>query len=144
MQINGKLTHVTSTNVISALQDAVEAIGEDRLGIKKEEVGTHSIISGVAMAMYVGECPFYMIMLIGRWSSDAFSWYICKQVMEFSQNVAKKMLTLQNYRHIPEINKRILPEDPWECNKLHNSKTRRNVGGNAIQHARLPAFALYK
>jgi hypothetical protein len=89
VQINGKLTHVTSTNVISALQDAVEAIGEDRLGIKKEENGTHSIRSGADMAMYLGKCSVYMIMLIGQRSSDAFLRYICKQVMEFSQNVAK-------------------------------------------------------
>jgi hypothetical protein len=133
-----------SKNVINTLQDAVEAIGEDRLGIKKEEVGTHSIRSGAAMAMYLGERPVYTIMLIGRWSSDAFLQYIRKQVMEFSQNIAKKMLTLQNYRHIPKINKRILPEDPWHCNNPHNAETRRNVGGNAIRQARLPAFALYK
>ncbi len=66
VQINGKLTHVMSMNVINTLQDAVEAIEEDRLGIKKEEVGTHSIRLGVAMAMYLGECPVYTIMLI-RW-----------------------------------------------------------------------------
>ena len=144
MQINGKLTHVTSTNVINALQDAVEAIGEVRLGIKKEEVGTHSIRLGAAMAMYLGKCPAYTIMLIGQWSSDAFLQYICKQVMAFSQNIAKKVLTLQNYRHIPEINRRILPEDSWQRNNPHNAETWRNVGGNAIWQARLPAFALYK
>jgi hypothetical protein len=98
---------VTSTNVINALQDAVEAVREDRLGIKREEIGTHLIRSGVATAMYLGECPVYTIMLIGRWSSNAFLQYICKQVMEFSQNDAKKILTLQNYRNIPEINRRI-------------------------------------
>ncbi len=64
--------------------------------------------------------------------------------MEFSQNVAKKMLTLQYYRHIPEINRRILPEDSWQRNNPHNAETWRNVGGNAIWQARLPAFALYK
>jgi hypothetical protein len=56
---------VASANVINALQDALEAIGEDRLGIKKEEVGTHLIRLGAAMAMYLGECPVYTIMLIG-------------------------------------------------------------------------------
>jgi hypothetical protein len=144
VQISSKLTHVMSTNMISALGDAVEAIGEDRFGIKNEEVSTHLIRSGVAMAMYLGKCPVYTIMLIGRWSSDAFLWYIRKQAMEFSQNVAKRMLTLQNYIHTPEINSRILPEDPWQSNNPHNAKTRRNVGGNAIQQARLPAFALYE
>jgi hypothetical protein len=137
VQINGKLTHVISTNVISALQD-------DRLGIKKEEVGTHLIRSGAAMAMYLGECPVYSIMLIGRWSSNAFLQYIRKHVMEISQNVAKKMLTLQNYKHIPETNRRILPEDPRQRNNPHNAETRRNDGGNAIRLARLCAFALYE
>ncbi len=43
----------------------MEAIGEDKLGIKKEEVGTHLIRLQVAMAMYLGKCPVYTIMLIG-------------------------------------------------------------------------------
>jgi hypothetical protein len=51
--------------MINALRDAVGAIGEVRLGVKKEDVGTHSIRSGAAMAMYLGECPVFMIMLIG-------------------------------------------------------------------------------
>jgi hypothetical protein len=78
--------------MINVLQDAVSAIGEIKLVIKKEDVGTHMIRLDAAMAMYLRECPVFMIMLIGCWSSDAFLRYICKQVMEFSQNVAKKML----------------------------------------------------
>jgi hypothetical protein len=58
--------------VINALRDVVGIIGKMRLGVAKEEVGTHSIRSGAAMAMYLGECPIYMVMLIGRWSSDTF------------------------------------------------------------------------
>ena len=73
--------------MIHALRDAVGTIGEVKLGIKKEDVGTHSIRLGVAMAMYLGECPVFMIMLIGRWSSDAFLRYIRKQVMEFKEDV---------------------------------------------------------
>jgi hypothetical protein len=84
---NGTITHVTSTQVVNALRDVVGAIGETCLGIAKHGVGTHSLRSGAAMAMYLGECPVYTIMLIGRWSSDAFLWYILKQVMEFSHNV---------------------------------------------------------
>ncbi len=72
VMINDGWTQVTSANVINALWDAVEAIGEDRLWIKKAEVGTHSIKSDAAMTIYLGECPIYMIMLIGRWFSNAF------------------------------------------------------------------------
>jgi len=64
------------------------------------------------MAMYLGECPVYTIMLIGRWSSDAFLGYIRKQVMEFSHNVSKRMLKFQNYRHIPNFEHQIPANDP--------------------------------
>jgi hypothetical protein len=62
---NGVVKHVTSAQVINALQDMVGAIGETRLGISKHKIGTHSIRSGAEMAMYLGECPVYTIMLIG-------------------------------------------------------------------------------
>jgi hypothetical protein len=58
--------------VVNKLQDAVGAIGEVKLGFKNKNVGMHSIRLGAAMAMYLGECPVFMIMLIGCWSIDAF------------------------------------------------------------------------
>ena len=119
------------------------AIGEARLGFKKEAVGTHLIRLGAAMAMYLGECPVFMIMLIGRWTSDAFLRYIRKQVMEFSQNVAKKMLLCQNFWHIPDVNGRIPSDDPHIRNHPNNAKTRKNVGGDSYRRVRLPLFALY-
>jgi hypothetical protein len=69
-------------------------------------VGTHSLQSGAAMEMYLREIPVYTIMLIGRWSSDAFLRYIRKQVEQFSRNVSKKMLTFRSFRHIPDITPR--------------------------------------
>ncbi len=45
--------------------------------------------------MFLGECPVFMIMLIGTWSSNTFLIYIRKQVIEFSQNMSKRMLTGQ-------------------------------------------------
>jgi hypothetical protein len=69
---NGVIDQVTSNHMINSLRDAVRGIGEIRLGIKKDDIGTHSIRSGVAMAMYLGECLVFMIMLIGRWSSNTF------------------------------------------------------------------------
>jgi hypothetical protein len=73
---NGVVDHVASAQVINALRDVVESIGETQLGIAKHKIGTHSIRSVAAMAMYIGECPVYMIMLLGCWSSDAFLRYI--------------------------------------------------------------------
>ncbi len=81
---NGIVKHVTSTQVINALREVVGAIGKTCLGISKQEMGTHSIRSGAAMAMYLGKCQVYTIMLIGWWSSDAFLCYICKQVTQLA------------------------------------------------------------
>ena len=44
------------------------------------------------MEMYLAGVPVYTIMLIGRWSSDAFLRYIRKQVEQFSKHVAKQMI----------------------------------------------------
>ncbi len=128
--VNGHLQQVTSTHMINALIDAVEAIGDVKLGIKQEDVGTHLIRLGAAMAMYLGECPVFMIMLFGCRARNTFLRDIRKQVMEFSQNVAKRMLLCQNLRHIPEIHMRIQQDDPRIRNHPDNAKTRRNVGGD--------------
>jgi hypothetical protein len=138
--VNGHLEQVTSTHMIHALSDAVGAIGEVKLGIKNEDVGTHSIRLGTAMAMYLGECPVFMIMLIGRLSSDAFLRYIRKQVMEFIQNVAKRILLCQNFRHIPDINTRIQQDNPCIRNHPDNTKTRRNVSGDLHHCIKLAPF----
>jgi hypothetical protein len=61
---NGSVKHVTSRQVINALRNVVGPIGKARLGISMEEIGTHSIRSSTTMAMYLGKCPVYTIMLI--------------------------------------------------------------------------------
>ena len=68
------IKHITSKHISNALRDAVSAIGEDALHIATNEVGTHSIRSGSAMAMFLGGCPVFLIMMIGCWSSNAFLW----------------------------------------------------------------------
>ncbi len=108
---NGSVKHIISRQVINALHDAMGTIDKARLGISKEEIGTHSIRLGTAMAMYLGGLV-YTIMLIGQWSSNAFLWYIRKQVMEFSHNVSKRTLTFQNYRQLPNFDHRVSANDP--------------------------------
>jgi hypothetical protein len=75
------------------LRAACSTVGSASLGFKPHKIGTHLLCPGAAMEMYLGEIPIYTIMVIGRWSSDAFLRYIQKQVEQFFQNVAKKMLT---------------------------------------------------
>jgi hypothetical protein len=98
--------------MVNALEAAVEAVGRDVVNIQAGEISTHSIRSGAAMAMYLGEVPVYTIMMLGRWSSDAFLRYIRKQVEQFSHNVSKKMILHQFHRHVPQVDQTISRHDP--------------------------------
>ena len=138
-----RIEHLTSKEVVDALRAAVVAIGEDALGIKRNEIGTHSLRSGAAMAMYLGECPVYVIMMIGRWSSDAFLRYIRKQVEQFSHNVSCRMLRFELHRHVTDYEPRTSRLDPRQRNHPDNEETRRNIGGSLSNRVRLPAFSLF-
>ena len=101
-------------------------------GLKKDDVGLHSIQSLSAMAMYLNSIPVYTIMLLGHWSSNTFLHYICKQVTEFSNNISRKMIQCPVYHHIAKPCR----EDP----RSHNSMTatansRMGPNGTAINHS---------
>jgi len=66
-------------------------------------VGTHSNRSGGAMGMFLAGTPVYTIMLMGRWSSDAFMRYIRKQVLSLSHGIAAKMLTYEQFYTVPDF-----------------------------------------
>jgi hypothetical protein len=106
---NDKRALVTGAFLSNKLQDAARRIGEDTLGFPPEDIGTHSIRSGGAMAMYLAGVPVFTIMLIGRWSSDAFLRYIRRQVLQFSAGVSKRMVENQEaFYTLPDFD----PEDP--------------------------------
>jgi hypothetical protein len=101
---------VTSAFLATQLQAAAKHIGEDVLGYSHLDIGTHSIRSGGAMAMYLVGVPVFTIMLIGRWSSDAFLWYIGRQVLQFRMGVSKRMISTksQDFFTLPDFD----PEHP--------------------------------
>ncbi len=127
---NGETLQVTLEQVTNTLPNAMGAIGKDALGISKNEIRSHSIRWGLVMAMYPGKSLVYTIMLIGRWSSNAFLWYICKQVMEFSHNVSQKMPNYQNNWHVANFEHQIPKNDTRQRNDPNNAKTRQNLGGD--------------
>ena len=73
----------------------------------------------------------YLIMLVGRWSSDAFLRYISKQVDQFSHDVYSKMIENIFNRYIPAPTDSTTDRDPRQRNNPNNVETQRNnVGGN--------------
>ena len=69
-----KMHYVTRDEMMTHLRHRVDNMGG--LGFSGAEVGTHSIRSSLAMALYLAKRPISTIMLLGRWSSDAFLLYI--------------------------------------------------------------------
>jgi hypothetical protein len=82
---------------------AATSLGPDILGFTVDQIGLHFARSGTAMAMYLAGVPIFTIMLLGRWSSDAFLCYIQKQVKEFSKGISSKMIQNTNFFTIPSI-----------------------------------------
>ena len=125
------MEHITSKPILQHLRLACSPYGSSCLGFEPHEVGTHSLQSGAAMEMYLGEIPVYTLMLIGRWLSDAFLCYIHNHAEQFSCNNSKKMLTFWSFHHIPDIAPRqISSEDPRQRNHRNNAEMRRNIGGD--------------
>ena len=52
--------------MVKSLRDTVLTIEREVIGFSIKKIGLHSIRLGVAMAMYLGKCPVYIIMMVGR------------------------------------------------------------------------------
>ena len=87
--------------MIDKLRENASKVGEEELGFGSHEIGTHSIRSGGAMAMYLAKLNESQIQIIGRWKSNAFMRYIRKQVEQFTSGVTARMLSAENFTHIP-------------------------------------------
>jgi hypothetical protein len=66
--------------------------GEATFGFGSADVGNKSIRSGAAMALFLMNHSVAKIMILGRWSSDAFLAYIRPQVLEWTNNMSKDMI----------------------------------------------------
>ena len=97
----GKRQYIDSPYALRQLRAFIRSQDYAGLGIHPDDIGLHSIRSSAAMGMYLNHVPVYTIMLLGRWSSDAFLRYIRKQVEQFSSGVSKAMIQTPVYHHVP-------------------------------------------
>jgi len=103
VEFEGKGFTILSSMILLKICRAVSSLGQELLGFSADEVGTHSNRSGGAMGMFLAGTPVYTIMLMGRWSSDAFMKYIRKQVLSLSHGIATKMLTFERFYTVPDF-----------------------------------------
>jgi hypothetical protein len=103
LEIDRKGYTIPSSLILLKIRQAVTSLGHGVLGFSVDEVGTHSNRSGRAMGMFLSGTPVYTIMLMGRWSSDAFMRYIRKQVLSLSHGIAAKILTYEQFYTVPDF-----------------------------------------
>ena len=113
---------------------------KDVLGYKADETGTKSIRSAAAMAMFMDDTPVFMIMLMGRWSSDAFLKYIRRQVLEFSKGMSRRMVKNKYLYSIPTHQAKI--NDPRTQN-TNSFATNLSLAPSSHHHNTQPAFSLW-
>ena len=132
--------YITSKEIFKHISHTVENI--DGLGFSGKDVGTHSIRSSLAMTLYLAKRPVSTIMLLGRWSSDAFLLYIRRQVQEFSSGVSTDMVSQPSFFKIPDLEEHDL--DPRTRNSQSFANTISLNGPNAVtSHAQRPAMHVW-
>ncbi len=128
---------------LSKIRVAVQTLGHEKLGFHPDDVGTHSNCSGGAMGMFLAGTPIYTIMLMGRWSSDAFMRYIRKQVLSLSHGIAAKMLTYEEFYTVPDFVHTAADGD-LRCRSNNNIASTQGFNGSHANKRRglFPAFHL--
>ena len=71
--------------------------GVNAFGFGASEIGTRSIRSGAAMGLFLMNHPVAKIMILGRWSSDAFLDYIRPQVLEWTNQLSRDMIQVDSF-----------------------------------------------
>ena len=66
-------------------------------GFHPHEIGNKSIRSGAAMSLFLMDHSPAKIMILGRWSSDAFLVYIRPQVLEWTHTMSWDMIHFDSF-----------------------------------------------
>ena len=136
------MTYIKREDMMTHLRHTVDNM--KGLGFTGSEVGTHSIRSSLAMALYLSKRPISTIMLLGQWSSDAFLLYIRRQVQEFSAGVSSDMLKHENFFTIPDLEEECDLLDPRTRNSQSFANTISLNGPDAATaHVKQPAMHVW-
>ena len=111
-RINQKTRFVSNTFVKNLLRDTCSFFGgQAEFGFHPHEIGNKSIRSGAAMALFLMDHSPAKIMIMGRWSSDAFLDYIRPQVLEWTNNMSRDMIQVDDFLDLTHQDK-VASTDP--------------------------------
>lgn len=80
-----------ATDINSAIKAAVIRLGLRTYGFNPDQISSHSLRAGGAMALHLNHQSSATIRLMGRWSSDTFLDYIHSQIAAFSTGLSSAM-----------------------------------------------------
>ena len=90
---------LTNSDLLTHLRRACTLLGgHNAFGFSGREIGTRSLRSGAAMALFLAGHPPANIMLLGRWRSTAFLQYIRPQILEWTSSLSTTMLLTDDFR----------------------------------------------
>ena len=96
---------ITAENIGDTIKLAVVTTGLHKKGITPNDVGSHSLRAGGAMALKLNGISDTTIKKAGRWRSMAFLQYIYNQIGHLSAGVSKAMKTKVPFRNIGGVTK---------------------------------------
>ena len=114
--------------MVEKLRSARRLVIKENLGFSVNEIGAHSIRSGAAMSLFLGGVQTFSIMMIGRWSYDAFLKYIRKQVEQSTHNSSKWILEFESFFTTPNFFPMASSSDTRTRNNRNNFATVRHDG----------------
>ena len=99
-ETNGKKGILTGRIAIVLLRDYITSIDYQSYGMTLSRIGLHSLRASAAMALFLNGVSPYIIMLLGRWSSDAFLQYLRTQVEEFNLKLSTIMISNERFHYV--------------------------------------------
>ena len=135
--ITGKTVQISSSALRQHMRSTCTAQGgKPTFGYDARDIGTKSIRSGAAMGLFLMNHPVHRIMILGRWSSDAFLVYIRPQVLEWTNNMSQDMITINSFTDA--IDSRLTATtDPRTRQRLFNGEPSSNQIHMAMQEMNL-------
>ncbi len=97
---DNQLQHVTNEDIIHAIRAALPFNQEATPGYLPKLIGSHSLHTGGAMALFLNGFDTTAIMKIGRWTSTAFMSYIHEQLDVVSYGASERMAIATTFTNL--------------------------------------------
>ena len=122
--VNGKHGQISGTTLRKFIRSTCTAQGGKlAFGFDAVDIGTKSIRSGAAMALFLMNVSVQKIKMMGRWSSEAFLVYIRPQVLEWTNGLSQTMIHINSFTDANE-SRPTLHTDPQPSPNIFNGGQR--------------------